>query len=377
MDLSDLLVQAHEYKARLAAARSEIGDGIVWYQYDILANLWHLDALLHGENRDLGSLAAGLPVADIGGADGDLAFMLEQAWGWEIDLIDHAPTNQNGLRGARALRDHLESRVRIEDVDLDSQFVLPREHYGLVLMLGTLYHLQNPFFVLRELSRRAEHCLISTRVARFAGTSSTPVADLPVAYLVGPSETNNDATNYWMFSPTGLERIVERAGWSVVERTSMGDVVASDPSSAEHDERMLLLLRSARLDQGPPSMPNPDATRVTKGLQPGVPDGRGDALTSGAYEQRTRQLHEARGALAEAVSALTTELNQRREERNQALRENRALREQADALNTEIQNLRQHWHAAHEENVAFRNMKVVRWTASPRRFVYRLRARRG
>jgi hypothetical protein len=46
-------------KARLAAAWSEIGDGIVWYQYDILASLAHVDALLHGENRNLGRLAAG------------------------------------------------------------------------------------------------------------------------------------------------------------------------------------------------------------------------------------------------------------------------------------------------------------------------------
>ena len=81
MDLSELLERADGYKARLAAARSEIGEGIVWYRYDILANLGALDTLLHGENRDLGRLAAGLPVADIGGADGDLAFMLEQIVG--------------------------------------------------------------------------------------------------------------------------------------------------------------------------------------------------------------------------------------------------------------------------------------------------------
>ena len=79
---------------------------------------------------------------------------------------------------------------------------------------------------------------------RFAGPSRTPVVDLPVAYLVAPDETNNDATNYWMFSPAGLERIVSRAGWSVLERYSVGDVIASDPSSPDHDERAFLLLRS-------------------------------------------------------------------------------------------------------------------------------------
>ena len=86
--------------------------------------------------------------------------------------------------------------------------------------------------------------MLSTRVARFAGPARTPIGDLPVAYLVAPAETNNDPTNYWMFSPAGLERIVHRAGWSILESMSVGDVEASDPSSPEHDERAFMLLRS-------------------------------------------------------------------------------------------------------------------------------------
>lgn len=250
MDISELIKDLKACRQRLAAARREIGDGIPWYQYDILGNLPHVDALLHGQHRELDRLAASLPVADIGGADGDLAFMLERNWGWQVDLIDTAATNMNGLRGARALRDHLGSKILIEDIDLDSQFRLPRERYGLVFLLGILYHLQNPFHVLRELAKHADYCLLSTRVARFAGEHRTSVAELPIAYLVGPTETNNDATNYWMFSPVGLERIVTRAGWTVLERHSVGDVLASDPSSPEHDERMFMLLQSAAASEG-------------------------------------------------------------------------------------------------------------------------------
>ena len=134
---------------------------------------------------------------------------------------------------------------RVRDVrTLDSQFELPRDQYGLVFMLGILYHLQNPFYILRELSRRADHCLLSTRVIRVAGPERTPVADLPLAYLVGPDETNNDPSNYWMLSPAGLERLVCRADWQVLESDSSGDVVSSDPSSPDHDERMFMLLKS-------------------------------------------------------------------------------------------------------------------------------------
>jgi hypothetical protein len=361
MDLSELLERADASRARLADARREIGDDIVWYRYDILANLTHLDRLLHGENRELGRLAAGLPVADIGAADGDLAFMLEEVWGWEIDLIDNGPTNQNGLEGARALRDHLGSKIRIDDIDLDTQFRLPRDHYGLVLLLGILYHLENPFYVLKELSKHADHALLSTRVARFAGEFRTPIADLAVAYLVGPTETNNDATNHWMFSPAGLQRTVERAGWWVLERTSVGDVTASDPSSLEHDERMLMLLRSQRLGPAP--------TRVVQ-------------QDSAVGEERTRQLHETRGALAEAVSTLTAELTLRQAELTlrqaeltQRQEENYGLREHIAALEAEVRKQQQHAEMVQSQLIALKNTKAVRWSAGPRRLVYLLRQR--
>jgi hypothetical protein len=250
-DIADLLSNRKLHRQRLSRARAEIGDGIPWYLYDILGNLNHVDALLTGENRDLGRFAAGLPVADIGGADGDLAFALEHQWGWQVDLIDTASANMNGLRGARALRDHLNSSVTIEDVDLDSQFRLPRERYGLVFLLGILYHLQNPYYALRALAAVADHCLLSTRVARVAGADRTPIATLPVAYLVNPDETNNDASNYWIFSGAGLDRIVARAGWTVLGRYDAGDTVASDPSSPDHDERTFMLLRSARIAPEP------------------------------------------------------------------------------------------------------------------------------
>jgi hypothetical protein len=244
MDMDTLTAQLGEHVERLRAARAAIGDGIAWYPYDILANLVHLDAMLTGEQRDLDRLAGGLPVADIGAADGDLAFTLEAAGGWELDIVDTAPTNMNGLEGARALRDHLGSRAHVHDIDLDRQFSLPRERYGLVLLLGILYHLQNPFFVLRELAGRSRHCLLSTKVARFAGKERTLIGDLPVAYLVAPYETNNDPTNYWIFSPAGLERLVDRAGWDVLASRNVGNTEASDPATPDRDERQFMLLRS-------------------------------------------------------------------------------------------------------------------------------------
>ncbi len=245
MRIDDLMDALGAQVERLRVARSQIGDDIPWYPYDILANFVHINGMLSGENRNLDRLAQGLPVADIGAADGDLAFALENVAGWQVDIVDTAATNMNGLRGARALCDHLGSQVQVHDIDLDRQFALPRERYGLVFLLGILYHLQNPFYALRELASRSSHCLLSTKVARFAGPAKTPIGDLPIGYLVAPDETNNDATNYWILSPAGLERLVMRAGWSILDRANVGDTVASDPATPENDERMFLLLHSA------------------------------------------------------------------------------------------------------------------------------------
>jgi len=245
MNIGDLVDNLGAQAERLRSARLQIGDDIPWYKYDILANIVHVDAMLSGQNRDLERLTRGLPVADIGAADGDLAFALEDLAGWQIDILDTAATNMNGLRGARALRDHFDSHVEIHDVDIDRRFELPREQYGLVFLLGILYHLQNPYYVLRELASRSSHCLLSTKVARFAGASRTPISDLPVAYLVAPHETNNDPTNYWILSPFGLERLVQRAGWTILERLNVGNTTDSDPATPENDERMFLLLQSA------------------------------------------------------------------------------------------------------------------------------------
>ena len=242
--LDELYGSVAEMRSELEAARARVSPPLEWYRYEILANVGHLDALLAGEHRDLSRLAAGLPVADIGAADGDLAFALERVFGWEVDIVDNAATNQNGLRGAHALRRELGARSTIHDIDLDTQFRLPRERYGLIFFLGILYHLQNPFYALRELAARADHCILSTKIARFAGEPATDISELPVAYLVSPLETNSDPTNYWIFSRTGLGRIVERAGWDVLARLYAGDVVASDPSSPDHDERAFMLLRS-------------------------------------------------------------------------------------------------------------------------------------
>ena len=242
-DIADLMPRAVEYGGMLGELKVRLQPESFWYPYGTLGNLWQLERLLTGGNRSLLHLAGDEPIADIGSADGDLAFFLESL-GHEVHLIDNGPTNFNGLQGARYLKDALGSRATIWEVDLDAQFGLPRERYGLVLFLGILYHLQNPYYALSALAARARHCILSTRVAQVSVDRRVRLADAPVAYLVGPSETNNDPTNYWIFSPAGLRRIIDRTGWTILDYMTVGATIDSDPASPDRDERAFCLLRS-------------------------------------------------------------------------------------------------------------------------------------
>jgi len=102
-----------------------------------MGNLTILDELLEGVYRHLLDPRISPVIADIGAADGDLAFLLSSL-GCEVDIVDHAPTNFNGLEGARLLARQLKSIVRVVDADLDRHFTLPRERYDMVLLLGVL-----------------------------------------------------------------------------------------------------------------------------------------------------------------------------------------------------------------------------------------------
>jgi hypothetical protein len=103
-----------------------------------------------------------------------------------------------------------------------------------------------------------------------------------------------------------------------------------------------------------------------------------------AHQRQTQQLYEARGALAEAVAALTVELGQRRDEiartiaeRDLVLLENEALKTDSQRIRDHITVLQREVELSHARIAAMQNMKVMRWTAGVRRLVYRLRDRPG
>lgn len=238
---SGLVRKGLRFRRKFEQAKREVSPrDFDWYPYDCFANLFYIQQLLHQAALSLEQIAGVEPVLDLGAADGALSFFLESL-GYGVDACDCSGTNINRMQGLRALATVLSSQVEVLDVDMDGRFDLTRQ-YGAALFLGTLYHLKNPFYALETLAKHAKFCFLSTRVARLS-TDRTARLDAPIAYLLDAAECNADATNYWIFSPSGLRLLARRAGWHICAEASSG-ASDSDPKTAQGDERMFLLLRS-------------------------------------------------------------------------------------------------------------------------------------
>ena len=257
MDAASLDTSSQRFRQALDKRKEQLAPtDFGWYPYGTLDNFHVLNQLLTGENRDfLARVRDGL-IVDIGAADGDIALFLESL-GHRVHVADFPPTNFNGCRGVHLLKNALNSSIEILEVDLDAGFRLPAENYELAFFLGILYHLKNPYLALESLAKCSRYAFVSTRITRFnvaRGAEGSEVnrqrielRETPVAYLVAPDETNNDATNFWMFSEAGLRRILHRTGWEVLDFLTLGNTEDSDPATAIGDERAFCYVRSRHI----------------------------------------------------------------------------------------------------------------------------------
>jgi tRNA (mo5U34)-methyltransferase len=241
----NFLKKIDEFRRRINSIKRDVSlpTGCTWYPYDSLSGIEHLDKFPGLASERLIKMAGSGPVLDIGSGDGDIAFFLESL-GYSVDTLDKASSNNNSMTGLYALRERLSSSVAIHAVDLDAYPLLPRSGYGLAVMLGVLYHLRNPFLTLDELARHAKHLYLSTRIASFSPDRRVNFGSLSLAYLVGEDELNHDNTNFWIFSPEGLKRILDRSGWTIREFYTAGAADGGDPVSEGGDVRAFVIAES-------------------------------------------------------------------------------------------------------------------------------------
>ena len=241
----EIIDSRYAFEKRLTEAKNEpLPLNLNWYPYDSLASIDHMSTFLHRYFADFERAFQSGPVIDFGCGDGDIPLFFASL-GCEVAAADNPPSNHNWMAGVRALRERLNLPMQIYELNADVAAQLPGTTYGLAISLGVLYHLKNPYLALETLAKQSRYCVLSTRVADVT-KSGVPIKDEPLAYLLNHRESNNDPTNQWIFSPTGLERIVKRSGWRIIDQLRVG-AECGNPSDSDSDARTFLFMRSLRL----------------------------------------------------------------------------------------------------------------------------------
>ncbi len=250
MDFAEIVRRSEDFRRRLERLKAENRQAdFAWYPYGTFTNFAHLDRLLTGKHRRLLELVGDRPVLDVGCADGDLSFWLESL-GCQVHALDFHRTNYNHMVGIRTLKAALKSSVEVHEADLDARFTLPGAPYGLALLLGVLYHLKNPFYVLETLAPAARYCLLSTMITSQAPDGRASLRNLPVAYLLDEQEANNDPSNYWVFSEAGLRRLLGRTRWEICDWLVVRPEAGRGASFWDRRERAFCLVRSVTFEPG-------------------------------------------------------------------------------------------------------------------------------
>lgn len=235
-DIDQLKKLGTNFDSSLSQSKAD-SRSVSWYPYQSMSNVEHLCQILPG--KIVAQLVAGnmdWRVLDVGPADGDLGYFFESR-GCHSSFLDNPPTNYNDCKGIVALRAELGSEAELIEQDIDREFAL-KGQYDFVIALGLLYHLRNPMSFLMTLAEHSGRMVLSTRVANHL-PDGTDIGKSSVAYLLRCRESNNDPTNYWTFSPTGLETALKRCGWVVKTHTLLGSTM-SNPVDNNADQRMFV-----------------------------------------------------------------------------------------------------------------------------------------
>lgn len=156
---------------------------------------------------------AGKTVLDIGAWDGFYSFEAERRGAARVVAADHFSWSGPGW-GTKKGFDYAHARLgsRVESIDIDLPDLDPSVlgTFDIVLFLGVLYHLQDPYAGLKRAAAMADDLLI-VETATACNIFPAPV----MRFYLG-KELNNDPTNFWAPNVRCLRRLLEDLGFGRV-----------------------------------------------------------------------------------------------------------------------------------------------------------------
>lgn len=158
----------------------------------------------------------GKTVLDIGAWDGYYSFKAEEMGAKRVVALDYFSWFRNGKKGFDTAHAVKESKVESISVDFMQHNLEEIGTFDIVLFLGVLYHLEEPFAALKRLaSVTKELAVIDTE-----GIYVPKNEDKALFEFYPNDELNNDTSNWWAPNLKGLESACLAAGFKSVKALS-------------------------------------------------------------------------------------------------------------------------------------------------------------
>lgn len=156
----------------------------------------------------------GKTVLDIGAWDGFFSFEAERRGAARVLATDHFCWSGPGW-GTRSGFDYmhrtLQSRVESLDVDVLELDPTALGQFDVVMFLGVLYHVKDPYSCLEAAARMcSDHLIVET-------VTALPLETIPAMRLYKPGELGGDPTNFWAPNVPALRVMLDTFGFSKIE----------------------------------------------------------------------------------------------------------------------------------------------------------------
>lgn len=170
---------------------------------------------------------AGKRCLDIGAWDGFFSFQAELRGAGSVLATDHFSWSGEGwgtADGFRLARELLGSRV--EDLDIDALDITEATvgRHDVVLFLGVLYHLRNPFEGLRVAAGVCDGTLVVETTLHLHDVEESAMQFFPA------SELDGDPTNWWSPNPRCVTDMLSALGFRHVDFSPHPTTVVGDPA---------------------------------------------------------------------------------------------------------------------------------------------------
>lgn len=170
-----------------------------------------LDVLQHEATLIFPDPLEGKRVLDIGAWDGFFSFEAERRGAADVLATDHfcwsGPGwgNKDGFDHAHA---RFTSQVRSLDLDVEDHSVDALGTFDVVLLLGVLYHVTDPYRILQSAAKMcSDHLVVET-------VTALRHEPMPAMRLFTELELDKDPTNFWAPNILALREMCRRFGFT-------------------------------------------------------------------------------------------------------------------------------------------------------------------